>query len=205
MAIRQPLHIAVAGCGTAGMAAAILLARDGHRVTLLERFDEPSPIGSGLMLQPTGLAVLQHMGIDAAAERDGQRIRRIQGWADGRIVLNVDYRFLGRPDAYAIGIHRATLFAILHEAVQAEHVPIHTGRSVLSAETSRRGVRLMLAGGGVEGPFDLVVDALGTRRPLAPRCGRDLAYGALWANVGWAGSFDAAALSQRPPHPQASA
>lgn len=41
------LSVAVAGCGVAGLAAALLLERDGHHVTLFERFDTPQPLGSG--------------------------------------------------------------------------------------------------------------------------------------------------------------
>ena len=52
------LDIAVAGCGIAGLAGALLLHRRGHAVTLYERFEQPRPLGSGLLLQPTGLAVL---------------------------------------------------------------------------------------------------------------------------------------------------
>ena len=55
--------IAIAGCGPAGLAAALLLHRQGHRVTLFERFDQPRPIGSGLMIQPSGLAVLDALGL----------------------------------------------------------------------------------------------------------------------------------------------
>lgn len=44
----KPLTVAVAGCGPAGMAAALLLARQGHRVAIHERFAAPRPIGSGL-------------------------------------------------------------------------------------------------------------------------------------------------------------
>ena len=39
------LDIGIAGCGVAGLAADLLLARDGHRVTLYERFDSPRPVG----------------------------------------------------------------------------------------------------------------------------------------------------------------
>lgn len=42
----------VAGVG--GFAVAAMLARAGHGVTGLERFAEPKPVGSGLMLQPAG-------------------------------------------------------------------------------------------------------------------------------------------------------
>ncbi|WP_254621019.1 NAD(P)/FAD-dependent oxidoreductase [Sphingomonas sp. CL5.1] len=58
---------------------------------------------------------------------------------------------------------------------------------------------LHFADGGIAGPFDLIVDALGTRTPLAPPTGRSLAYGALWASLDWpdGASFDNAALEQR--------
>lgn len=55
--------IAIAGCGPAGLAAALLLHRDGHRVTLFERFDASRPVGSGLLIQPTGFAVLAQLGL----------------------------------------------------------------------------------------------------------------------------------------------
>ena len=43
----RKLNIAVVGAGPAGLAVALLLARDGHKATIFERFDAPKPIGSG--------------------------------------------------------------------------------------------------------------------------------------------------------------
>jgi 2-polyprenyl-6-methoxyphenol hydroxylase-like FAD-dependent oxidoreductase len=40
--------VAVVGGGTAGCAAALLLARDGHRVTVFEQAREPGPVGAGI-------------------------------------------------------------------------------------------------------------------------------------------------------------
>nr|QQZ50450.1 FAD-dependent oxidoreductase [Phenylobacterium glaciei] len=37
------MRAAVVGCGVAGMAAALALARRGHEVTVLECFDTPGP------------------------------------------------------------------------------------------------------------------------------------------------------------------
>lgn len=37
--MRQRLHIAIVGAGTAGLAAALLLHRQGHRIHLIERFE----------------------------------------------------------------------------------------------------------------------------------------------------------------------
>jgi salicylate hydroxylase len=198
----QPLDIAIAGCGPAGLAAALLLHRDGHRVTLFERFDAPRPIGSGLMIQPTGLAVLRVLGLERDLLACGARIDRLFGQAgdSGRTVLDVRYAALGRKAGFGTGVHRAALFALLHKAVLAEGIVIETGRTVSgSMPVASRRRRLAFADGRSAGPFDLIVDALGTRTPLSPPTGRALAYGALWASLDWPADvgFDGAALEQR--------
>jgi len=71
--------IAVVGAGPAGLAVATLLARAGHRVVVHERFDQAAPVGAGFMLQPTGLAVLDTMGLTAEVEALAQPIDRLFG------------------------------------------------------------------------------------------------------------------------------
>src|SRR5690606_18934644 len=51
--VQPTLSIAIAGAGPAGLAAARYLHRAGHRITIFERFENPAPVGSGLILQPT--------------------------------------------------------------------------------------------------------------------------------------------------------
>jgi salicylate hydroxylase len=104
------VSVAVAGCGPCGLATALLLSRQGHRVTLFERFVEPRPIGSGLMIQPTGQAVLAELGLLARVLAEGSRIDRLFGCAGDRIVLDVRYRSLGRASQFGIGVHRSGLF-----------------------------------------------------------------------------------------------
>ncbi|MBB3909432.1 FAD-dependent oxidoreductase [Sphingomonas desiccabilis] len=178
--------IAIAGCGPAGLAAALLLARDGHRVTLLERFATPQPIGSGLMLQPTGLAVLRELGLTEEVLARGARVDRLLGCtAEGRVVLDVAYRAL-KGERFGLGIHRASLFGVLFDAAVAAGIPIETGRTVTGSEPAGDGRRRLLFEGGTRSAkFDLVVDALGSRTPLAPPTGRELAYGALWTSLAW--------------------
>jgi salicylate hydroxylase len=174
--VTRPPEIAVAGCGPGGLAAALLLHRTGHRVTLFERFDEPQPLGSGLILQPTGLAILGALGLGAAAVESGARIDRLFGRAEpsGRIVLDVRYSALPGA-AFGLGIHRGALFHLLFDSVVAEGIAVETGREIVAAE----GGRLLFAGGGAAGPFDLIVDSLGSQSALAQTEGRALAYGAL--------------------------
>lgn len=193
------LNIAIAGCGPCGLAAALLLHRAGHQVTLFERFDTPRPIGSGLMIQPTGMAVLDQLGMLDDVLRRGSRIDRLFGKAEDRVVLDVHYAALRHRAMFGIGIHRASLFAILHEAVQRAGITVHTGRTLVDSEPVGAQRALRFADGETSIPYDLVVDALGTRTPLAPPTGRELAYGALWASLDLPqdARFDPHALAQR--------
>ncbi|MDP2765544.1 MAG: FAD-dependent monooxygenase, partial [Brevundimonas sp.] len=111
----RPADIAVVGAGPTGLAIALMLARQGRRVMVHERFATPRPVGAGFMLQPTGLHVLDRLGLTPRVEACGQRIDHIFGREArrGRVVLDVRYSDLKRPRP-AIGIHRAAMFAILH-------------------------------------------------------------------------------------------
>ncbi len=196
-----PLDIAIAGCGPAGMAAALLLHRDGHRVVIFERFDTPRPVGSGIILQPTGLAVLAALGLKDEVAASGARIDRLYGVSNGSTVLDVRYAALA--SGHGVGIHRATLFSTLYAAVRAEGIPIETGRILTGVSDGERRT-LSFEGGARAGPFDLVIDALGAQSALAqsalaPATGRPLAYGALWASLDWPeeAGFEPAALQQR--------
>lgn len=98
------LNIAVAGCGPCGLSAALLLHRAGNHVTLFERFERPRAIGSGLMIQPTGMAVLAELGLLHEVLHAGARINRLFGKAGKRVVLDVHYAALSKQDAFGIGI-----------------------------------------------------------------------------------------------------
>lgn len=71
--------ISVVGAGPAGLAAALMLARQGRDVVVFERFEQAGPVGAGFMLQPTGLAVLDALGLTPAVEAMAQPIDHIFG------------------------------------------------------------------------------------------------------------------------------
>jgi salicylate hydroxylase len=182
------------------MAAALMLRRDGHVVTVFERFDAPRALGSGLMLQPTGMVVLDTLELGEAVRAAASRIERLFGRAagSGAVVLDVRYTALGAKAGCGFAIHRAALFEVLHRAVAAAGIPVVTGRTLLSSTQTAAGRSVSFADGTQADGFDLVVDSLGHGSPLAPPTGRPLAYGALWASLDWPGSaFDGAALEQR--------
>lgn len=183
-----PRSIAICGAGPAGLAAALLLHRDSHRVRLFERFASPRPVGSGLLLQPTGLAVLQELGLAQGILKLGSRIHELRGITvpGGHRALSVRYAAIG-PEWCAVGIHRAALFDALHNAVVQAGIPIEGGVTITPDDHRLDG-------------HDFVVDAMGANSPLwtQQEARRSLEYGALWINLQWPGApFRSDCLDQR--------
>lgn len=102
------MAIAICGAGIGGLASALLLARQGHAVTLFERFETPQPVGSGFMLQPTGMAVLEALGLaDAIAER-GAWVDRLFGRSEPKGAVVLDVRYAALDPAYrGLALQRA--------------------------------------------------------------------------------------------------
>jgi 2-polyprenyl-6-methoxyphenol hydroxylase-like FAD-dependent oxidoreductase len=188
--------VGIAGAGVAGLALGALLANAGWRVTVFDKLERPAPIGSGLILQPVGMAVLAKLGVAGRARDLGARIDRLFGRVKptDRVVLDVRYSALDST-SHGIGIHRGALFEILYDAAVKAGVAFETGREVRAVKDRR----FLFADGSESAPFHLLIDALGVRSTLAPKTGRPLAYGALWASLDWpqGDMFDAHALEQR--------
>jgi 2-polyprenyl-6-methoxyphenol hydroxylase-like FAD-dependent oxidoreductase len=194
-------QIAIIGAGVAGLASAILLSRQGHRVTLYERFDRPQPLGSGLMMQPTGLAALQRLGLRHELEALGHRIERLHGFtARGTVVFDLAYTDL-LPGLHALAVHRAALHGVLWDSFVRSGAALEVGRDVIAVESQAGGRSAPVdARGRVLAAADLVIDASGARSPLrqtvAGRQPRPFSYGAVWATVPDHG-FAAGMLAQR--------
>jgi len=184
----RPIRIAIAGAGTAGLAVAAFLARDGHLVQLFERFEEPKPLGAGLLLQPTGLACLARLGLDRIALDHGQVVKSIYGdTSRGVRILQLSYRELG-AHVFGLGIHRGALFALLHAAVVRLGIALTTATEIACSRCTAEGRILIDRQHNEHGIFDLVVDATGVRSPLraadaAIRRDRPYPYGAVWGSL----------------------
>lgn len=176
-----PLRIGVVGAGIGGLAFAALAARGGSDVTVFDRFDAPRPVGSGLVIQPVGQAVLDEIGVGTAATALGAPIHRMTGREveRGRRVLDVSYD-AGGTGRFGLGIHRASLFDCLLSAALDSGVTLEVGREGVAVDQGR-----IVFGDGSSAGFDLVVDAAGAASVLSPLRSRPLGYGAIWSTVPW--------------------
>lgn len=158
------MKIGIVGAGTTGLATAAFLKRSGHDVSIYERFETPRPIGAGLMLQPTGLAVLARLGLDRHAIEASSKIEGIEGRLvrGGKVIFDLSYRLLA-PHYFGVGIYRGTLFDLLYGEVKRLEIPVVTSCAISDVIYDEQEMPHITDGTHSYGPFDLVVNAQGAR------------------------------------------
>src|SRR4051812_1093268 len=105
-------RVAVAGLGTAGASVALLLARQGHDVTVFEQTPALKPVGAGVLLQPSGQRALSAMGLLESVIAHAEPIERLIAFkSSGKLLDDLAYGELS-PDCLAYGLHRADLFNV---------------------------------------------------------------------------------------------
>lgn len=178
------MQIAIAGCGPAGLASALFLKRGGHTVTLFDQFDTPRPMGSGLLIQPSGQLVLAELGLLEKIRALAAPVTHLSGInvQNGRRALDMEFRHLGEGVG-ALGIHRASLFETLFGAVVAEGITIKAGCQLKSANVAPGYVEPLFENERSMGRFDLLIDATGAHGPLAHGRPVQLPFAALWTTV----------------------
>jgi 2-polyprenyl-6-methoxyphenol hydroxylase-like FAD-dependent oxidoreductase len=188
------------GAGTAGLATAIFLARQGYAVRLLERVEQLQPVGAGILLQPSGLAVLQRLGLLAECTALGAPVSRLYGTScRGRVILDTRYHDW-QPGSFGLGIHRGVLMTALLNAAQRAGVQVETGVNVSRFEQASSHIRLLSQDQPL-GDFAALILADGTRSTLRAQMpvrqwSRPYPWGALWSMLPTAASAETGELRQ---------
>jgi 3-hydroxybenzoate 6-monooxygenase len=161
----RPIQLIVAGGGIGGLAAAFVLAKDGHAVTVLEQSAAFGEIGAGIQLGPNIFKMFEYLGLTEAINgvaffppglgmndvRTGEKVVRVP---------------LGETALAAYGypygvIYRADLHQVFLDACQAlPNIALRTASKVESFEQDATGVRVQLAGGEAV-PGDALIGADG--------------------------------------------
>lgn len=180
-------RIGIIGFGVAGGALALLLARAGHDVTIFERAAHVGPVGTGLLLQPSGQLVLRQLGLLDQIADGSEPIYELRAFlADGRTLVRLPYADVA-PGCHAYGVHRGTLFGALHAAIKDEaRVSLKLGCEIVGRRTSGDNTFAVDASEAEHGSFDFLIGADGARSRARLALdedggGREYDYAALWA------------------------
>ena len=185
--MNRKYNIAVIGSGSAGMASALLLKRAGHDVVLFEKVEKPGPVGAGVLIQPTGMFVLEKLGVLNSFLETGEKVNRLYGENQkGKKVLNLVYNDF-EEGSYGLGIHRGAIFNILLKEVQSENIPYITGCWINSLKR-KDGSAELFKDGESQGVFDAVILCDGKNSTLRKQMNvgqkvHNYKWGALWTIV----------------------
>lgn len=169
-------EVVIAGAGPAGSVLALLLARGGHDVLLLDRatFPRPKPCGDCLSAEATRL--LDRLGLLPAVLASAPALLR--GWrihGPGHSHFAACFAELGDPDPrthHALAIERSELDRLLLAAARAAGATVMTGvavTDVLFEGDVVCGVRARTATGECAFRARLTVGADGLRSRIARR------------------------------------
>lgn len=161
----SPMQIGIVGCGTAGPAAAIMLARQGHVVRVFDKAASCRAVGAGFMLQPTGMAVLEEMGLLEKILPLGSHIATLHVWEKGRTLMRLDYEDW-KKGSFGLGLHRPVLLRVLLDAMEQTGVTMRWDCEIVQARENQSRWTLTDDHGVEHGPFDLLIIADGARSTL---------------------------------------
>jgi len=186
------MRVAVVGAGPAGLMCAWRMSLSGHKVSVFESKTNLSAQGSGVLLQPICVLLLDMLGLRERVEALGQKITQIRGTMVplDRCTIAIDYRDQADCD-FALGMHRLALWNVLRDESKRSGVDLCVDSAVVDiASTGNHQYRLIGAESSLltDHEFDLVVDASGAysklrTHALLPSSPKTLTYGSLWSTL----------------------
>jgi salicylate hydroxylase len=146
------MQFVIAGGGIGGLAAAFVLAREGHGVTVLEQSQAFGEIGAGIQLGPNIFRMFDYLGLTEAINRvayfppglgmndvrTGEKVVRVPLGDTARAAY-------GFPDG---GIYRADLHDVFVRGCEAlPGITLRTSAKVESFTQDSKGIQVRLSGG----------------------------------------------------------
>ncbi|RSL76768.1 hypothetical protein CEP51_009652 [Fusarium floridanum] len=158
-----PLRVLICGGGCAGPALAFWLARDGHHVTIVERFPALRATGAQIDLREQGIEVVKRMGLlDAVRSRlvDEAGVSFVD--SNGKVIGTIMANTSGKGAQSLTSeyeIMRGDLVRLLYDETK-DRVNYVFNKTVESFEQDEKGV-LAHFSDGTSDTFDLLVGADG--------------------------------------------
>lgn len=171
------MNIAIIGCGFAGLASSLFLSeKENVKITIFEKFSEVKAVGAGVTIQPSGMYVLEKLGLYEDLLKHGEKIYDLYGTNHkGCHVFHTKYADYERQ-GFGIGIHRSILFDLLYQkALTKNNIEIILNSEIKDIDS-------------LSPKYDLVIIANGTNSelrkalPIKQSC-HVYPYGCIWTTI----------------------
>lgn len=158
--------VLIVGAGIAGCCAALVLARDGWQVSVIDKQPKWQFQSSGIFVYSNGLDHFDQIGVADDMIRAGFPItdgRNVYLDQDGRPIVDTFYPNVGaRPLPPILGIKRAEMHRVLSQRLAQAGIEVQLGTTAVSLAHAGDSAQATLSD-GTTGVFDLVIGADGIR------------------------------------------
>ncbi|KAJ5995869.1 hypothetical protein N7481_002846 [Penicillium waksmanii] len=163
----SPLQIAVIGAGLGGLGAAVALRRQGHAVTVYERYDFAGEVGASLSAASNGSRFLEEWGVDVKAAKPVILKQLIMhSWSDGEVQSTYplgDYKSKFGTDYnnfHRIDIHKELIKSAFEEPGEGPPCVLKVNHKAVEVSAEDGKIKFE---NGVETTADIIVAADGIR------------------------------------------
>jgi len=161
-------HILISGAGIAGLTAANFLAKQGHRVIVIDRSPSFSKAGFLISLKSFGVRIMDELGLTHKLQAESSPSKTVHFVeTNEEIIQSIDYDKMHQNIERSVLITRGALHYVLYEAVKNKvNILFETTISQLEEKTGKTKVTLS---NGSMMDVDLVVVSEGLRSSTRDR------------------------------------
>ncbi|GES58664.1 salicylate hydroxylase [Aspergillus terreus] len=163
----SPLDVAIIGAGLGGLSAAVALRRQGHQITIYERYDFAGEVGASLSAASNGSRFLEQWGVDVKAAKPVILKKLIMhDWSSGQVQSEYglgDYKSKFGTDYnnfHRIDIHKELLKSAFEEPGEGPKCTLKVNHKATGLDAEAGVIQFE---NGTTATADLIVAADGIR------------------------------------------
>ena len=146
MSANQHRPVLIVGAGPSGLAAALFLTDLGVPVRIVDQALEPDLMSRALVVNPRSLELLKKSGISHELLEQGRPLLGAQFHDQWRPLAHVDFKDIDMPHPM-LALTQAKTEAALTRHLEASHIRIERGVTLVNLENSEAGVTAHLRQG----------------------------------------------------------
>lgn len=132
----------IVGAGPTGLTAALLLAKQGIKVRIIDAAPSPSPYSRALAVNPRTLELLEASGITVQMLECGMPIRDVYFRRDHKTLANISLRGIQHRYPFLLALSQSATETLLTEALHALGINVERGSKLTACHQEKGRVEV---------------------------------------------------------------